>query len=86
MTALSKRLALLEQAPGVFPTRFFTGYPAEDRFYEAGASPINYRNGINGEPEDGQCFTKADLANLEKQGHRLSIIEIVYEDMTLEQR
>ncbi len=67
------------------PTRYFTGYVAEDRYYEAGASAVDYRSGINGAPEVGDCFSRADLTGLERQGYQLSIISIEYIDMNLEQ-
>ena len=81
---LSQRLEALEQQQPTKPTRMFTGYVAEDRYYECGSSAINYRNGINGAEEAGQAFSRAELTQLEKQGFQLTIIGIEYQDMTIE--
>ena len=88
MPKLSERLTALETRHRTRYTaiRGFTGYVAEDRYYEAGITPIDYRQGINGAPEDGHCFSKADLAEMERQGHQLSVISVEYAAMDLEQK
>jgi len=88
MDKLRSRLTALEtrHRPRHTPTRFFTGYVAEDRYYEAGITPINYRSGINNAPEDGECFSRADLAEMERQGYQLSVISVVYAAMDLEKK
>jgi len=88
MTKLSERLTALEtrHRPRYTAVRFFTGYVADNRYYECGTSPINYRSGINGAPEAGYCYSKADLAEMEIQGYQLSVISVEYVAMDLEQR
>ena len=88
MTRLSARVAALEtrHRPRHTPVRGFTGYAAEDRYYEAGITPVDYRQGINGAAEDGYCYSKADLAKLERQGHQLSVISVEYADLNLESK
>ena len=82
MTRLDARLAALETRHRRTdkPIRYFTGYVAEDRYYEAGIANIDYRQGINNAPEDGECYSRADLAELEKQDYQLSVISIEYVD------
>ena len=88
MNDLQKRLQALEthHRRTDKPTPFFTGYVAEDRYYEAGASTVDYRNGINGAPEAGDCYSKADLAEMERHGYQVSVISVEYAPMSLEQK
>jgi len=82
MTKLSARLAALETHHRTrhTPVRGFTGYAADNRYYESGISPVDYRLGINGAPESGECYSRADLAELERQGYQLSVISVEYVD------
>ena len=77
---LGQRLTQLEaKVIPVKPTRFFTGYEATGRYYEA-RQTVNYRFGINGEAEPGPYLTRADIAELERTGQPCSVITIAYVD------
>ena len=82
---LRARLAQLETLtrPLGKPVRWFSGYTHEGRYYEAGSSPVDYRNGINNAPEPGRWFSKADLTSMEAQW-QVNVIEIQYVDRAIE--
>lgn len=85
MKTIESRLAALEvgHRQPHNPTRWFTGYESEGRYYESGIEPIDYRSGLNNAPEPGQAYSRADLTQLEKQGQRIGIITIEYRDMEI---
>lgn len=78
---LLQRLETLEQQQPTKPVRMFSGYEDTGLYYEVGQ--VNYRLGINNAPEPGQAYTKADIAELERQGYEIQLISIVYEDLPI---
>ena len=65
-SSLDKRLVAVEAMRKSQLTRYFSGYVADDRYYEIGDA-INYRHGLNGEPVPLRCFSRAELSTLESQ-------------------
>ena len=75
---LDQRLTQLEaKVIQVKPTRFFTCYESTGRYYEAGS--VDYRRGL-GNADDGPFLTRADIAEIERQGYPCTVITIAYVD------
>lgn len=75
---LDQRLTQLEaKVIPAKPTRFFTGYEATGRYYEANSAPVDYRRGL-GLDDDGPYLTRAEVDEIERQGYPVTVITIQY--------
>lgn len=75
---LTQRLTQLEaKVIPAKPTRYFTCYEASGRYYEANSAPVDYRRGL-GLDDDGPYLTRAEVDEIERSGHPVTVITIRY--------